>query len=292
MPPKDLRELRNLVRYRTSLVEARSAERNRLLKLLEEANIKISTFITDVFGVSGMLMLKALLRGDASPAEMAALARGRLRKKMPDLMLALDGRIDDSHRFILQMELDRLETMDESLAKLDARIREKTAPFQVELDLLVEIPGVDFIVASIFIAEAGVDMSVFKSGAHFASWAGLCPGNNESAGKQSSGRTRKGNVHLRTALVQAAMSAARKRGSYFKAKFHSIKARRGYKRAAVAMAHRLLITAHHLLSNGEDYRELGDAYLDTRARATTTRRLVARLEQLGHHVELRLAETE
>lgn len=292
MPPKDLRELRNLVRYRTSLVEARSAERNRLLKLLEEANIKISTFITDVFGVSGMLMLKALLRGDASPAEMAALARGRLRKKMPDLMLALDGRIDDSHRFILQMELDRLETMDESLAKLDARIREKTAPFQVELDLLVEIPGVDFIVASIFIAEAGVDMSVFKSGAHFASWAGLCPGNNESAGKQSSGRTRKGNVHLRTALVQAAMSAARKRGSYFKAKFHSIKARRGYKRAAVAMAHRLLITAHHLLSNGEAYRELGDAYLDTRARATTTRRLVARLEQLGHHVELRLAETE
>ena len=180
VPPKPIRELRDLLRYRRKLVENRSAERNRLQKLLETANIKLASVASDVFGVSGMAMLKALVRGDATPAEMAQLAKKRLRQKLGELELALEGKLEEHHRFILQMQLARLEQLDEHVGKLDARIDAQLAPYQEQRERLAHIPGVDRVLGAVIIAELGVDMSVFKSPSHLAAWAGVCPGNNET----------------------------------------------------------------------------------------------------------------
>jgi transposase len=289
VPPAPIRELRDLLRYRTKLVQSRTAERNRLQGLLETANVKLASVAADVFGVSGLLMLKALVSGRTSPSEMAQLAKGRLRKKQAELELALEGRLEEHHRFLLQLQLDRLEQMDCDLARLDARIDDKLEPYRALHRLLQQIPGVDRVVAAVILAEIGIDMSVSLSAYHLASWAGVCPGSHESAGKHRSGRTRKGNVHLRTILVQAASCAGRTKGSYLKDKYHRLKARRGAKRAALAIAHKILIAAYHLLSSGCAYHELGDTYLDQLSKRRVTKGLVKRLERLGYHVELRAA---
>lgn len=286
VPPKPIRELRDLLRYRRKLVESRSAERNRLQKLLETANIKLASVASDVFGVSGMAMLKALVRGDATPAEMAQLAKKRLRQKLADLELALEGRVEEHHRFILEMQLARLEQADEHLSKLDARIEAKLAPYREHRERLVQIPGVDRVLSAVIIAELGTDMSVFKTVAHLAAWAGVCPGNNESAGKRKKGTARKGNVHLMTALVEAAHAASRKKDTYFKDKFFRLKARRGYLRAAVAVAHKILKAVYVILSTGSDYRELGASYLDAADARRVTSNLVRRLERLGYDVTI------
>lgn len=286
VPPKPQRDLRDLVRYRRKLVESRSGERNRLLKLLELANIKLSTFVASVFGVSGMAMLRALIKGDATPAQMAALAKGRMRSKIASLEAALEGRVEEHHRFLLELHLRRLEELDRDLATLDARIDEKLAPYREEIERLTTIPGVDKQVATVVLAEIGPDMSPFRSAAHLAAWAGVCPGNNESAGKRRHASARKGNVHVVTALVEAAIASSRVADTYFREKFLRLKARRGHKRAVVAVAHRILNAIYAMLSTGARYRELGASHLDQRAAERVTSNLVGRLRRLGFDVTL------
>jgi len=273
VPPKPIRELRDLTRYRRKLVESQAAERNRLLKLLETANIKLSSVATDVFGVSGRLMLEALVEGKATPQEMADLAKGRLRQKIDELGPALEGKLEEHHRFLLRLQLDRLEAAEKDLAVLEQRLQEKLKPYAEQLTLLDEIPGVDWTLAAVIIAELGVDMSVFGSVSQLASWAGVCPGNNESAGKRKSSRIPKGNVYLKTALVEAANSAAKAKGTYLRDKFYRLKARRGYKRAAVAVAHKILVAIYHMFSDRVCYNELGDVYLDKLNKHHLTRNL-------------------
>ena len=267
-------------------MESQSAERNRLLKLLETANIKLASVASDVFGVSGLLMLHALVEGKATSQEMAELAKRRLRNKIPELELALEGRVEEHHRFLLKLQLDRLESVDKDLAVLEQRMQEKLEPYAAQLALLDEIPGVDWTLAAVIIAELGVDMSVFQSVSQLASWAGVCPGNNESAGKRKNSRIPKGNVYLKTALVEAAHAAATVKGTYLRDKFYRLKARRGYKRAAVAIAHKILVSIYHMLSHNASYNDLGDLYLDKLNKNHLTRNLVRRLERLGFSVTL------
>jgi transposase len=286
VPPPAIRELRDLVRLRRSLAEARSTERNRTLKLLETANIKLASVASEVFGVSGMAMLEALVENKTAPAEMAELARGKLRRKREPLALALNGRMSEHHRYLLAFHLHRLAAIEENLGALDARIEERMQPFHAQRQLLQQIPGVDALVAATIIAEIGIDMSVFGNAMRLAAWAGVCPGNHQSAGKRKSGTTRRGNVHLKTALVTAAVCASRQKGSYYKDKYHRLRARRGRLRAAMAIAHKILIAAYHMLAAGVPYRELGEAFLDQQARQRTVRHLLHRLNYLGYKVML------
>jgi transposase len=237
VPPRPIRDLRDLTRYRRKLIEAQAAERNRLIKLLESASIKLAGVASDVFGISGRAMLLALIEGEQSPEEMAGLARGRMRRKQTELARALDGHIDEHHRFVLRLQLQRITAAEADLEQLDERLRQRLAPYDSELGRLIQIPGVDWVTAATIIAEIGVDVSTSHSASHLASWAGLCPGNHESAGRQRSGKTRKGNVYLKTAMVTAAITGGRKRGSYLADKYRRLRARRGAKRAAVAIAH-------------------------------------------------------
>jgi len=285
VPPPPIRELRDLVRYRRRLVESRSAERNRLLKLLESANLKLASVASNVFGVSGMRMLHAILEGVSTPAQMAQLAQRRLRSKIPALERALVGRIEAHHRLLLDLQLRRLEQLEVEITALDQLIDQRLEPYRGWHTLLTEIPGVDRVVAAVIIAELGVDMSVFRSVHHLAAWAGVAPGNHESAGKRKSGRTTRGNLHLKTALVEAATAAARTSG-YLKDKFYRLKARRGYKRAALAVAHKILVAAYHMLASGVGYHDLGEGYLDRVGHQHVTRNLVRRLERLGYHVQI------
>jgi len=290
VPPKPLRDLRELLRYRRKLVEVQAAERNRLQRLLETANIKLGSVATDVFGVSGRAMLRALIEGEAAPEAMAELAQGRLRRKRAELVRALEGHVEEHHRFLLAMQLQRVEATERDIEQLDVRIAEKLIPYQFAVTLLMQIPGVDWVVAAAVIAEIGIDMSVFLSVHHLAAWAGLCPGSYESAGKHKSVAARKGNVHLRTILVGAAMAAKNTKGSYFRDKYHRLKARRGAMRAALAIAHKILVAAYHMLSRGVGYRELGEAYLDQLDQTRTAANLKRRLERLGYVVSIQPKE--
>ena len=291
VPPQPIRELRDLTRYRRKLVESRSAERNRLLKLLESANIKLASVATDVFGRSGRLMLEALITDKASLLEMAELAKGRMRRKIPQLQLALEGKLEEHHRFLLRLQQNRLEAMDSQLAILEQRIQQKLEPYAPQLALLQEIPGIDRALAAVIIAELGVDMSPFRTVPQLASWAGVCPGNNESAGKRKTSRIPKGNVYLKTALVEAANAAARAKGTYLRDKFYRLKARRGYKRAVVAIAHKILVSIYHMFSQNVSYNDLGDLYLAKLNTHHVTRNLVRRLERLGYSVTLTPQQT-
>lgn len=286
VPPRPIRDLRDLTRYRRKLVQAQAAERNRLIKLLESASIKLAGVISDIFGVSGRDMVRALIEGDQSPAEMAALARRRMKRKQPEIARALDGHIDDHHRFILRLQLQRITAAEADLEQLDQRLSEKLAPYGEELDRLMQIPGVDWVIAGEIIAEIGVDMRVFHGAAHLAAWAGLCPGSHESAGRQRGGKARKGNVWLKTAMVTAAIAAAKKRGCYFADKYRRLSARRGKMRAAVAVAHKMLLAAYHMLANRSDYRELGAGYLDHLHHNRTAHNLTQRLRAMGYDVHI------
>ena len=286
VPPKPIRELRDLTRYRRKLVESRSDERNRLQKVLETANIKLASVASDVFGVSGMLMLEALAEGQDTPAEMAELAKGRLRDKIPQLEPALEGRMEEHHRYLLKLQLRRMRDLNKDLAELEAHIREKLQPYQKELELLKEIPGVDWTLAAVIIAELGVDMKVFASASQLASWAGVCPGNHESAGKRRNVRVTQGNLHLKTALVEAAHASTRVKGTYLRDKYYRLKARRGAKRAAVTIAHKILTAVYHMLKEDVSYNDLGDLYLDKLNKQHLKRNLVRRLERLGFRATL------
>jgi transposase len=288
VPPKAIRELRDLTRYRRKLVEAQATERNRLLKVLECANIKLASVASDVFGVSGRLMIRALIEGQATPQEMAKLAKAQLRKKIQELEPALEGKLEPHHRFLLALQLNRVEAAEADLATLEEQIQQKLEPYAAQMALLDEIPGVNRGLAAVIIAELGVDMKVFESVSQLASWAGVCPGSNESAGKRKSSRTTKGNVYLRTALVEAAHCAAKTKGTYLRDKFYRLKARRGHKRAAVAIGHKILVATYHMLSQNVPYNDLGDLYLDKLNKHHLTRNLVRRLERLGFDVTLQL----
>jgi transposase len=284
VPPKWQRGLRDLTRYRRKLVEAQASERNRLQRLLETCNVKLASVATDVFGKSGREMLRALIKGDAAAEQMAQLARGRLRKKLDALVLALRGNVEAHHRFMLEMQLGRVEDIEANIAVVDGKIDEVIQPHRADFERLMTIPGVDRVVAVTVIAELGVDMNVFPTVAHAAAWTGVCPGNNESAGKRMGQRKRRGNVHLATALIQAGFAASRAKNTYLKARFWKIAGRAGKKRAAVAVAHSILKAVYQMLKASVDYKDLGADYLDRFLNRRAEQRLVQRLRSMGYEV--------
>jgi transposase len=291
VPPQPQRELRELTRQRRQLVHAKASVANRIQKMLEDANIKLGSVATDVLGVSGRDMLRALVAGQDDPAALAELARGKLRAKIPALRLALQGRVTDHHRFLLKLLLDELTYLESLVARLTERITEVLPPpFVQAIERLATIPGIDVRAAENILAEIGVDMEVFPSAAHLASWAGMCPGQRESAGKRQSGRTRKGNQWLRTTLVQVAWAASHTKRTYLSAQYHRLVGRRGKKRALVAVGHTILVMIYHVLKKGTPYAELGADYFDRLDTNALTRRLVRRLERLGHEVVLKPKE--
>lgn len=289
VPPRPIQQLRDLTRSRTTLKHEQVRIGNRIRKVLEDANIKLSSVMSDVMGVSGRAMLHAMVRGESDPEALAQLARKRLRGKIPVLQQAAAGTFNEHHRFLMEQWLGHWEELSERIAKFDQRIEEQMRPFAAAVETWVSVPGIDRITAWTMVAEMGPDMSQFPTVAHAASWAGLCPGQQESAGKRKSGRTRRGNVWLRCALTQAAWGASMTRGSYFKAFYHRLAARKGKKRAIVAVAHALLSTGYMLLWTGRTFSDLGEDYFDRLDRERLTKRLVKRLEKLGHQVSLQPA---
>jgi transposase len=291
VPDREQRELRELTRYRASLVRERSREINRLQKTLEGANIKLAAVATDILGKSGHDILVALAAGATDAAALADLARGKLRAKLPELERALVGRFGAHQRLLVAHQLGHIDYLDEVIAELSARIAERLRPFDAELERLDAITGVGRYTAEVIVAEIGTDMTRFPTDRHLASWAGLCPGNHQSAGKRQSGKTRKGNRWLRTALVEAATGAGRARGTYLSAQYHRLAARRGKKKAAVAVAHSILVDAYHLLKHGTTFRDLGGDYFDRRDTDALERRLISRLEALGNKVTIQKVDT-
>jgi transposase len=281
VPPQPIRDLRDLTRYRRTLVEAQSSERRRLIKLLEAADMKLAEVLSDVFGVTGRAILRALIEGTSTPAQMAALAKGIARKKIAPLTAALAGQLAEHQRFMLQVQLRRIEDTEQQIALLDQKIEARSQPYRAEIALLISIPGIDRVGAVAILAEIGADMSAFATAGHLAAWAGVCPGNNESAGKKKAAAARTGNRHLKTALCNAAIAASRKKGSYFRAKYYSLKSRIGGGKAALAIGHKLLICIWQMLSNGCFYRDLGEAYIDRRNQQQTLKRYARKLDALG-----------
>jgi transposase len=292
VPDRPQRELRELVRYRTTLVRERSAEVNRLQKTLEGANIKLASVASDPLGLSGRQMLDALVGGSTDTVAMAELARGKMRAKRGLLERALAGRMAAHQRFLLTEQLCHIDALDDSIARVSAEIAERMRPFAEALERLDTIPGVGPRMSEILIAEIGVDMRRFPSAAHLASWAGMCPGNQESAGKRKSGKTRKGNVWLRAALIEAAHALGRGRGTYLAAQYRRLTARRGKKKAAVALGHAILVIVYHVLKRAEVYQDLGVHYFDESRRERVERGLVQRLKNLGYKVTLEPAQPD
>jgi transposase len=289
VPPKPIQQLRDLTRSRTTLKQEQVRIGNRIRKVLEDANIKLSSVMSDVMGVSGRAMLRAMVRGESDPETLAQLARKRLRGKIPVLQQAAAGSLNEHHRFLLEQWLTHWDELTERIAKFEQRIEEQIRPFAAAVETWNSLPGIDRITAWTMVAEMGPNMNQFPTVAHAASWAGLCPGQEESAGKRKSGRTRSGNVWLRRALTQAAWGASMTKGSYFKAFYHRLAARKGKKRAIVAVAHALLSTGYMLLWTGRRFSDLGEGYFDRLDKERLTKRLVKRLEKLGHQVSIQPA---
>src|SRR5213593_3356612 len=289
VPPKPIRTLRNLTRYRKAQIGERQREANRLHKILEDTGIKLDCVATDILGASGRAMLDALVAGTTNPDVLAELAKGKLRKKIPALREALVGRFDRQHALIVSAILAHLDFLDEQIQLLSDEIEAQLAPFKGAVELLCTIPGVQQRTAEVIVAEIGVDMSRFPSDRQLASWAGQCPGNDRSAGKRRSGKTRHGSKWLDSALTEAAMAAARTKDAYLAAQYQRLRPRRGHGRALGAVKHSILCACWHMLTTGELYRELGADYFTRRDPERATRRLVAQLERLGHHVTLETA---
>ncbi|REJ45251.1 MAG: IS110 family transposase [Microcystis aeruginosa TA09] len=285
IPPVPQRDLRDLTRHRSNFVRERVNLVNRVQKVLESANIKLGCVASDVLGVSGRAMLEAIVAGNSSPEVMAALAQGTLRQKQDLLVEALSGRVRPHQQFILAQLLSLIDSIDETIAQFDREIEEYCRPFEQAVELVDTIPGVARRTAEVIVSEIGTDMSRFPSAEHLAAWAGLAPGNYESGGKTLSASTRKGNRVLRTILVQSAHALARTK-TYLAAQYRRLSARRGKKRAAVAVAHSILVIAYHLISRQEPYRDLGADYFDQQRPESVKKRLVKRLEKLGYQVTL------
>ena len=286
IPSQVLRELRDLTRYRTKLGDEHKSEVNRVQKVLEDANIKLASVASDVMGVSGRAMLDQIVAGQSDPAILAELAKGRLRDKQDLLLKALSGRVRPHHRFMRAQHLSHMDFLDEAIDQLDQQIQEQMRPFAAALATWDSLPGINQRIAEIIVAEIGADLAPFEDAEHLAAWAGMCPGNNESAGKRKSGKTRKGSPWLRRALVEAAHGAAHTKGKYFQGLYRRLAARRGRQRAAVAVGHSLLVTGYYLITRQTKYEDLGGNYFDERAREGVKRRAVKRLEKLGYRVDL------
>jgi len=284
IPPKEIRQLRDLTRYKRKLIQTMTAEKQRIQKILEDANIKLSSIASDTFGVSGMRILEELMKGELRPDEMAELSKGRLRKRKADLKEALVGTMEEHHTFMIQASLGHIKMMEELLATVEERIQEKIdRHVKEEYELLKTIPPVKDN-ASVILAEMGVNMDLFPTEMHLSSWGGLSPGNHESAGKKKPGTTTHGNKHLKAILVEFAWVASRMKGTYLRAKYHSLVGRRGKKKALVAVGHKILIMCYHILKYKVPYKELGANYLDERKKDRIANSYIRRLSNLGYTV--------
>ena len=289
VPPRPLRELRDLVRYRKAKIQERGREVQRVEKTLQDAGIKLSSVASEVLGVSARKMLDALISGTHDPDVLAELAKGALRKKIPALREALQGRFTGHHALLIGQMLAQIDFLDETIATLSERVEELTRPFSREIELLDTIPGVDRRAAEMMLAEIGPDMSRFPTDAHLASWGGMCPGQRESGGKKHSANTRKGSKWLRGTLTECSKAVVRTKGTYLSARYHRIKSRRGHAKATVATGHKILTAAYHVLNQGVPYNELGEEFFyrrDTENTERYRRRLIRQLERLGHQVTL------
>jgi transposase len=286
IPPQPVRELRELTRYRKRLVEEHTQAVNRLQKVLESANIKVGTIASDLLGVSGRAMLEALIADEQTPEQMANLARGRMRSRIPALRLALEGRVTAHHRFLLRQMLTHLDFLDQAIGHVQAQLDQHLAPYQEAMTLVQTIPGISALSAATILAEIGVDMTRFPSAKHLASWAGLCPGNKQSGGKRLQAGTNPGNRWLRGALGEVAWVISRSKENYLVAQYQRITRRRGKFKAIVALAHTVLVIIYHLLSEKQPYSDLGADYFDKLETVRIERRHVRRLEQLGYTVTL------
>ena len=287
VPDQAQRDLRDLTRTRSSLVNERARTINRLQKVLEDANLKLASVASNVVGQSARAMLEELLAGERDPHTLAELAQGRLRAKRAQLAQALAGRVRAHHCFMITEHLSHIDYLDEAIERLSAEIAARVQPYEADIELLDSIPGVNRRTAEVLLAEVGHDLSRFPSAGHLASWAGMCPGNHASGGKRLSGKTRKGSRWLRQVLMDAAHGAGRSRKTYLGAQYRRLAARRGKQRAAVAVGHTILVIAYHVLTRQQPYQELGPNYFDELDRQAVERRLVRRLERLGYQVELK-----
>ena len=286
IPDRTQREFRDLTRHRTKLVDQRASVVNRVHKVLEDANIKLGAVATDVMGKSGKDMIRALIEGEKDSAEMADLARRQLRGKIPQLRLALEGHVTDHHRFMLSQLMDQLDYLDRQIDLFSQRIEEVSRPFAGAIEEVMRLPGFEKRAAENVIAEIGCNMDQFPSADHLSSWAGICSGSNESAGKRKSGKTTKGSKWLRSTLAQAAWAASKKKNSYFHAQYGRLAGRRGKKRAVIAVAHSLLTVIYHLLKDHVDYKDLGRDYFDKLNSKRLVPYLVNRLKNMGYEVNL------
>jgi transposase len=286
VPDQQTQEMRDLLRTRKQLVRERSSHIQRLQKTLEDANVKLDSVISDIVGLSGRRMIEALITGETEPGALAALAHRRIKATPDQLEAALRGRVTRHHRFLLRLHLQQIDALDAAIEQIDQEVDADVEPFRAAIALLTTIPGVSELSARIILAEIGHDMSRFPTAGHLISWAGLCPRNDESAGKRRSVRMRKGAPWLKTTLVQCAWAASRKKASYLQAQFHRLRARRGAKKAIGALAASILTTVYHMLIGGELYHDLGPDHFDRRAKTTQTRRLVTRLQNLGYTVQI------
>jgi len=289
IPDRPQRELRELVRYRRTLIQGRAQVVNRIQKLLEGANIKLSSVASDVVGVSGRAILEAMVQGMEDPQALADLAKGKLREKRLALEEALRGLMGPHQRLLLQSHLRHLDFLDAEITALDEEVAARMAPFESALVRADSIPGIGRRTAEAILAETGVEMSRFPTATHLSSWARVCPGNNESGGKRRKTSTGRGNPWLRSALVESAWAASRTRETYLSAQYHRLAARRGAKRAIVALAHTILVILYHLLRTGKTYQDLGSNYFDERQRQYVLHRAVHRIERLGYKVSLEAA---
>ena len=289
VPDRPTQELRDLTRTRKQLVRQRAQHVNRLHKVLEDANLKIGSYITDITGVTGRAILSSLVAGETDPAKLADLRNPRLKTPRDELILALTGKVTQHHRFLLQMHLDQIDSADRSVALLDVQIEELTRPLAEAVGRLADMPGMSETSARVVLAEIGADMSRFPSARHLVSFAGLCPTLNQSAGKSRSAKLKKGSVWLKTVMVNCAWAASRAKNTYARAQFHRLKARRGSKKAVVAVAASMLTAVYYLLRDGVPYRDLGATYFDRRDQTKIANRLRRRLEALGFSVQMQPA---
>jgi transposase len=286
VPDEQTQEMRDFLRTRKQFVRERTSHIQRVQKTLEDANIKLDSVITDILGLSGRRMIEALIAGESDPDVLAALAHRRIKASAAELEAALRGRVTEHHRFMLRLHLQHIDALDAAITQIDQEVDANVEPFRTAIKILSTIPGISDLSAAVIVAEIGIDMSRFPTDGHLISWAGLCPKNDESAGKRRSTRMRKGAPWLKTTLIQCAAAAARTKGSYLQAQFYRVRSRRGGKKAIGAVAASILTAAYHMLKNDTCYQDLGSDHFDNRAKGKQTLRLVARLQNLGYAVQI------